>query len=688
MKARTHFVMLAAIALLASCSTEQDAPTPQEEIGKVYLEVTAAQPATPETRMTYAENKVTPVGMIATWSANEQLAVVSYSGTGTVTPNILSEHLTGGKEAATSTTFAGDITAASTDDKAGEYNFYRPVVTEESTIGVIDNTAHTVTYDYTKQTSAVNSPDGMSSLDVLYTSAAAPVGSITLKRASTILRFVLTLPADAPAIKKVELVTESAVFYEKLQLTFAANGTAMAKGTGDRVNTISVEVTGDATSDAARSFTVYMLTPNNDDDEGITIPAESVWIDAIGVDGKTYRQYFSSLETSSHKLEAGKTYTFQPSTLEDLYTLLSVNETSNSYIIKANTRYAFDATVRGNGVAATSAFPTITASIGKDAGLPSVLWSMGGTGNYSNGNSVVINPSSETATGRITFTSATTTNGGNAVIVLKSGSEVLWSWHIWLIPDYDPSTGKDKDQDYGTGDYYDGTVTMMPYNLGAVNTSGTAADANAYNDGLLYQWGRKDPFLGSVGYSGTNPTKGEHYYYNVADFTYTGTGPVTPTVAYQNPTTFYIPTDWADVRYDNLWGNGSGTYAGWSSTSNSVFPTKTLFDPCPPGYVVAPRNTWSTNFTKESSTWGTNGRTFTYDGTNTTFYPASGLRLNGEGITLNNVGAYGYNWSSSPGESEDGRGGFLKFFSGDVYPLNHGHRADGYSVRCARIETD
>ena len=84
--------------------------------------------------------------------------------------------------------------------------------------------------------------------------------------------------------------------------------------------------------------------------------------------------------------------------------------------------------------------------------------------------------------GYIAFQTADTFKEGNAVIAAKnSSSTILWSWHIWF-------TDHPKGQTY-----YSNAGTMMDRNLGA--TSATPGDVGAH--GLLYQWGRKDPFLGS-----------------------------------------------------------------------------------------------------------------------------------------------------------------------------------------------
>jgi hypothetical protein len=307
--------MSAAIALLASCSAEQpEAPSiPQQETDKVYLEVTATQPTTPQTRITYVGDGSTDVangeGINATWSASETLGVVSYSGTGTVTPNLLSEYLTGGA-AGTITTFAGNITDYSTGDKAGLYSFYRPVSGSKS--------GNTVTYDYTQQTitltAGVGDPNAMSSLDVLYTeAAAAPAGGITLKRASSIIRFVLKLPEGTPAVNRIELSASSAVFYEKLKLTFNADGTTTATcDDADKAGSISVGVTGDAGT-AARTITAYMLLPGVTDLSAVASLKVAAVTGEPGAETLYWCDYDTWFDNNDIQLVAEKTYTFAPS---------------------------------------------------------------------------------------------------------------------------------------------------------------------------------------------------------------------------------------------------------------------------------------------------------------------------------------------------------------------------------------
>jgi hypothetical protein len=332
MKARTHFVMLAAIALLASCSTEQmETPSiPQEETGKVYLEVTAAQPATPQTRMTYAGDESTDAtngeGITATWSLGDKLAVVSYSGEYMMspTPYLLNEPLAA-QTAGNPATFTGTITTPSTDGMTGLYSFYYPAVDEDDDIGVIDPEANTVTYDYTLQTNTLTTtdegatyvadPNDMSRFDVLCTNYVVDNLSlgISLTRASSIIRFVLTLPANAPAINSISLTANQDIFYQKLQLEVGKIlGGIFPSGQGNPAKSLSLKVTGDKTSTSARTITAYMLIPY----DANTSTATSVKVSAISGDRSKgeatvysydYKDYF---KTNSQNLFSEYTYTF------------------------------------------------------------------------------------------------------------------------------------------------------------------------------------------------------------------------------------------------------------------------------------------------------------------------------------------------------------------------------------------
>lgn len=82
---------------------------------------------------------------------------------------------------------------------------------------------------------------------------------------------------------------------------------------------------------------------------------------------------------------------------------------------------------------------------------------------------------------------------GNAVIVAKLGQEIKWSWHLWCMDNSDNSISYDEK----IGLYrYNNTQSYCDYewmdrNLGAYNKK---YDGDPGTRGLIYQWGRKDPF--------------------------------------------------------------------------------------------------------------------------------------------------------------------------------------------------
>jgi len=276
---------------------------------------------------------------------------------------------------------------------------------------------------------------------------------------------------------------------------------------------------------------------------------------------------------------------------------------------------------------------------------------------------------------------------GNAVITLKINNTVRWSWHIW-VTNYNPENNTNG----RTFLYSNGTEVyrFMDRNLGAL--SNEVADNK--NIGLLYQWGRKDPFPGDTDYNGT---KTNPYLWgtqtSIAKEEVNTQANLINSIA--NPLTLYTsyvsPFDWFTTlqanQDDKLW-----QYDG----------TKSLFDPCPKGWRV-PRqknsiSPWyyvtvgtSTSYTD----YGGNdpvayaqqkGQQFA-DRTYYTIgnYPAAGYlsRSTGEHI---GIGLKGYYWSSgvntSAGYSRSYGLGFNE--SGQIYTSYTDNRSFAFSVRCVK----
>lgn len=176
--------------------------------------------------------------------------------------------------------------------------------------------------------------------------------------------------------------------------------------------------------------------------------------------------------------------------------------------------------------------------------------------------------------------------GGNALIGAfgknEDGSvnydDLLWTWHIWVCPDID----KDKngkisdsellatDQEWATG------YTFMDRNMGALSK-----DPGLPSLGLLYQWGRKDPFIGAAK---VNTDRDNKMYTNrpLTDKGYdwkTSAGNMSIEQATKAPTTLIKGTI-TGTDYKYLWGTASGLN-GEANAGN-----KTIYDPCPHGYRV------------------------------------------------------------------------------------------------------
>ena len=222
---------------------------------------------------------------------------------------------------------------------------------------------------------------------------------------------------------------------------------------------------------------------------------------------------------------------------------------------------------------------------------------------------------------------------------------------------------------------------MMDRNLGA--TSATPGDVGAL--GLLYQWGRKDPFMGSSSISSSSEAKSTITWPSTVS---SDASNGTIEYAVSHPTTFITRND----------SNRDWYYTGDSSTDNTRWTTsktsKSIYDPCPAGWRVpdgGEDGVWSkalgsSSQFEDSSLYDSTNEGMNFSGkfgsASTIWYPASGYRYYSSG-TLDFVGYFGYYWSCSPYPSRSNSACFLYFSnSGSVSPSANYYRAYGYPVRC------
>ncbi|MFC4676508.1 BACON domain-containing protein [Dysgonomonas termitidis] len=244
---------------------------------------------------------------------------------------------------------------------------------------------------------------------------------------------------------------------------------------------------------------------------------------------------------------------------------------------------------------------------------------------------------------------------GNGVVCIKKGGVILWSWHIW-VTNYNPETGT----------YVSNGQTFMERNLGAMNN--TPGDVGSL--GLMYQWGRKDPFPGSASTTAnTEPT----YATVTKTQAPAGTSPnYNIGVAVANPLTFYTGSsansyDWysitASIKNDALWG-----------------ASKTIYDPCPEGWKVpASGPTSDSPWYDLTSQWfsvGT-GADWTLNGRG--YYPACGHRGRADGnLTALDTGRGLYGSSAINGNNVK----YLDFGPGALNTNSNQARGYASAIRC------
>ena len=358
----------------------------------------------------------------------------------------------------------------------------------------------------------------------------------------------------------------------------------------------------------------------------IVLPPEEYPDGFTAVVTDTEGKSMSLLSKNNHRIERSKILNMQ---IVSYAGTDFIDDPANCYIVASEGDYSFSA-VKGNS----------SESVG-DVVSAEVLWESFGTGTAPSKGSLVSDVSYWN--GRICFHA--TDKKGNALIAAKDASgNILWSWHIWL-------TDKPADQTYDTNA---GAGVWMDRNLGA--TSATPGDVEAL--GLMYQWGRKDPFPGMAGTtSTTRAATSVKMPDSVASTSTTGT--VAYTIAH--PTTFISYTDDAGSRYDWKYSKDDTLWSG---------SEKTVYDPCPAGYRLpagGKSGQWSKALTGgtgnyfNTSNWDStnHGIDFTQTGRKLgpesegcIWYPAAGYLDEYESPAgVGNTGRY---WSGTSGNASGG----------------------------------
>ena len=266
----------------------------------------------------------------------------------------------------------------------------------------------------------------------------------------------------------------------------------------------------------------------------------------------------------------------------DTFTPLDTEGTANSYIADRGAgSYSFTATIMGNGVDGI-----IDEGKFEDAS-GNILTKAGGANIHPLSAKLLWQDTDELVeqvalvNGRVQVKMGR--SRGNALIAVydkanpnAEDAKVLWSWHLWCTP-------VPQIIEYTASRYTGNEYKVMDRNLGAT----TSTPALGTTQGLRYQFGRKDPFSGSLTYDGVKTI-----LYDVrssaSEVESTNDESVTVAKSINTPNILRLRgsmgISWcetSDMKY--LWGN--------TETDNYYYPSstiKTIYDPCPVGYKVPP----------------------------------------------------------------------------------------------------
>ena len=284
------------------------------------------------------------------------------------------------------------------------------------------------------------------------------------------------------------------------------------------------------------------------------------------------------------------------------------------------------------------------------------------------------------------FVKVPVSKGGNAVIAAYNGTTILWSWHLW-ITDYVPErmkvAGGDVDTRYKaaqsgtqngtvhkylsaiwrTGIYTD--MVIMDRDLGAKKGGYPGIGQNNYQEyskmdgvnreGLLYQWGRKDPFFGSA--DGTTTEINVIYNGDGTPLSLTKTNQyASKDNSIKNPLTFYHT-------------NSIGT--SWNGNNATAPGKKTIYDPSPEGWKVPMNGTTPSpqdlidNGTGIFAKFGTiTGNTPSYDEYNITLSDGNGYYTNARYYSQTQF--YQYETTIPNADAANPKGGRIYFLADGI----------------------
>ena len=276
-------------------------------------------------------------------------------------------------------------------------------------------------------------------------------------------------------------------------------------------------------------------------------------------------------------------------------------------------------------------------------------------------------------------------NYGNAVVGLKKGDNIVWSWHIWMVePGWFLDNNPTFNLEGNTPHYASSPVGWVKGGqaVTAINRAdqirllqddsekeltidATQARRHAnttYFTNVLYQWGRKDPMRGNVRETDNGSDNGaprgaagvQAWHNEYSNHTALWTGRK-QSIGYliKNPNQIWGKSrgDLYETDYYNLW---AADCAKRYTTNGGtwIFFGKTIYDPSPVGYCVPPSK-YFTHLTRSSFSEIDDGtpETLTLP-IECTYDNGSGLKFYAAGTRTTDTGtrnhSRGFGWNSEP----------------------------------------
>ena len=344
---------------------------------------------------------------------------------------------------------------------------------------------------------------------------------------------------------------------------------------------------------------------------------------------------------------------------------------ANCYVVQSAGTYMFDAK-KPNGEAVTGTSATW-------------VWASGDACTTAGTLPTTMMNDIKMENGKLFFTIPSGYKYGNVILgVVDADKDLSWTWNIWLTT--------------GLQDIMAEGVVIMDRNLGAaykfdVASAGESNSTLICGKGHFYQWGRKDPILGSRGATDeTSTTK----FSGASQKSVINTG-----ASINNVLTWGYLGDFNGVTQElgskyPITMADAGKVPGYS-TDGTNWTSRTNANPCPYGYRVINKSEMQKLYAAsdpEAVNW-TNASIAQVTLAQSVIFPRAGMRNGGDGQAkkMNGTGSYSVYWYDEVDTDNDQQGMGCRLYwtnsstfstadSSTEYKWNARH---GGCVRCVRV---